>query len=130
MLMHFCGCPTRIPSLSPLVQPQPSPRTMTGMLPQAMPTIGQGYVLQNKATGFYCSLDDPEVHRVYTSASRSRGQAWVLETADIGYRLRSVDTRRMLDSNAAQEVYTMPSNDGAYQKWRMYPDEEGYWSLI
>jgi len=37
---------------------------------------------------------------------------------------------RVLDSNTERQVYTLPWNGGSFQKWRLYPDGEGYWRFI
>ena len=57
-------------------------------------------------------------------------QKWVVEGADHGtVRLRNLGHEMMLDSNANRPVYGHPSNDGAYQMWRVDVDGDGFSSF-
>lgn len=114
------------------------------------PTPGNTYVIQSKATGFQLGVagrDEPHENKRDPHVMVKRpgeGAVWEVEAVDLGVRLKtggpfawadehaggSIPHVGALDSNAERQVYVHQPNDGAYQKWRLLPDGEGYWQLV
>lgn len=98
--------------------------------------IGQTYRLQSKATSYELvgsSHHEGENDSILAGLEGNHTSFlahWILEAADIGHRLRHADTGRMLDSNTERQVYLLGSNDGSFQKWRINPGAEGYFTLV
>jgi Ricin-type beta-trefoil lectin domain-like len=97
-----------------------------------IPALDRTYLLQNKATGFRLEVyGEADGLDAKVSTRRNGGIPWRFLGTDVPgcYRLVDEYTGRVLDSNANQQAYTLPPNDGNYQKWRMIDDGEGYWCL-
>lgn len=112
-------------------------------MPPEDPRFETRYRIQSKATGMQLGLIDPpgwsEGRPHVTPVAPDLGSIWVVSQADIGFRLMMVEEPLpwegpphfgSLDSNAERQVYVLPPNDGAYQKWRFLRDDEGYHQLV
>ncbi|HEX8645344.1 MAG TPA: RICIN domain-containing protein [Thermoleophilaceae bacterium] len=115
---------------------------------QQPPEIGREYRIQSKATGRELATPNRGGPGFWTDAphvvpaGEGEGVLWEVEDADIGYRFKTGGPFRWedmeggqnlggrLDSNADRQVYAHSANEGAYQKWRLFPDGEGYWQLV
>ncbi len=115
---------------------------------QELPAIGQLYRIQSKATGYELKPTDRGGPGFWTDAPHimpvpdGQGAVWEVEAADIGYRFKTggpfkwedleagTNLGGRLDSNAERQVYAFNPNEGAYQKWRLFEDGEGYWEVV
>jgi hypothetical protein len=107
------------------------------------PTPGRRYRLVSKATGYELAVDPllggAEIAHV-VPIEGGWGVTWELEAADVGFRLTTRlfhpwtaargDNVGRLDSNAERQAYVHRPNDGAYQRWRMFPDGDGFEQLV
>jgi hypothetical protein len=105
------------------------------------PSPGGRYRLVSKATGreliVNANLGDDEMKHVVPT-HEGGGVQWQVEGADNSIRLhtrfewttRPGDQDAALDSNPDRQVYIHRPNTGAFQKWRLNPDGEGFFQLV
>jgi Ricin-type beta-trefoil lectin domain-like len=98
-----------------------------------IPPVGQVYRLKSKATGYSLYTEGGQVGGIEAGPDLVEGVRttadWILESADIGFRLRNAAAGCMLDSNLERSVYCIAPNDGSFQKWRLNAEDDGYVTL-
>lgn len=93
----------------------------------SIPPVGQTYRLQSKATGFtLATMFEQIVGREENDPGKFVNIGWILESADIGFRLTNAADRTVLDSNLEGKVYCLPWNGGSFQKWLLKAEDDGH----